>query len=243
VQSGLYVGLSAQLALQRRLNTVANNVANASTPGYRAEEVKFEALLSRETAPGKAAFVSMGEPYITRTSGGLTKTDSPFDVAIAGNAWLSISTPAGQVYTRDGRMQMSPTGQLLSVTGHPILDSGGAPIQLNPRDGAPKIARDGMITQGTRQVGAIGLFNIPEGAKLTRFENSGVIPDQPATAALDFNRTSVAQGYIEESNVNPVAQITRLIEVSRAFDAVTASMKDSDNSLKSAISTLGSSTG
>lgn len=239
MQSGLYVGLSGQLSLQRRLDTIANNVANATSAGFRAEEVKFEFLLSR-AAPEPVAFSSLGAPYITRNTGALSKTDSPFDAAITGDAWFSISTPAGQVYTRDGRMQMSATGELLSVTGYPMLDSGGAPILLNPRGGAPRIARDGMITQGTRQVGALGLFTIDPAAKLTRFENSGVIPDKPATAALDFARTNVAQGYVEESNVNPVSEISRLIAVSRSFDAVTATMKDTESSLKTAIASLGS---
>jgi flagellar basal-body rod protein FlgF len=242
VQSSLYVGLSGQLSLQRRLDTIANNVANAATPGFRAEEVKFESLLSY-AAPDPVAFVSLGTPYLSRASGALTKTGNPFDAAIAGNAWFAISTPAGQVYTRDGRMQMSPAGELQSVTGYPMLDAGGAPIQLNPQAGPPSIARDGMITQDNRQVGALGLFTIDPAAKLTRFENSGVIPSQPATPALDFTRNSVAQGYVEESNVNPVSEISRLIAVSRAFDAVTASMKDSESTMKSAISTLGSSTG
>lgn len=238
MQSGLYVGLSGQLSLQRRLDTIAHNVANASTPGFRAEEVKFETILSR-AAPEPVSFSTLGDAYLSRAAGGLVKTDSPFDAAIAGNAFFAIATPAGTVYTRDGRFKMSPAGELQSVAGYSVLDGGGAPIQLNPRGGPPRIARDGMVTQDNKQVGALGLFNIGPNAKLTRFENSGVIPDQPATPTLDFNRNAIAQGFIEESNVNPVSEITRLIAVSRTFDAVTATMKDSESSLKSAIATLG----
>lgn len=239
MQSSLYVSLSAQLSLQRRLDTIANNVANTSTAGFRAEEVKFESLLSR-TPADPVAFASTGDTYLSRSSGELVKTDNPLDIAVQGNAWLAISTPAGTVYTRDGRMQMTETGELQSLNGHPILDVGGAPIQLDPAAGALHIARDGMITQNNRQIGAIGLFTIDDKAKLVRHENSGVIPDQAATPALDFTKTGVTQGFVERSNVNPVMEMTRLIGVSRAFDAIAAAISESETSLRDAVKTLGS---
>lgn len=239
MQSSLYVSLSAQLSLQRRLDTIASNVANTSTAGFRAEEVKFETLLSRTPAE-PVAFASTGDTYLSRRSGEFVKTDNSLDIAVRGNAWLAISTPAGQVYTRDGRMKMTETGELQTLNGHPVLDVGGAPIQLDPAAGPLNIARDGMITQSNRQVGAIGLFSIDDKAKLTRFENSGVIPDQPAAPALDFTKVGLTQGFVERSNVNPVMEMTRLIGVSRAFDAITAAISESENSLRDAMKTLGS---
>ena len=159
------------------------------TAGFRAEEIKFEQLVS-QTDADPTAFVSPGITYLSRRRGELVKTDNPFDVAVKGDAWLAIQTPAGRIYTRDGRMQMTPTGELQTLNGYPILDVGGAPIQLDPTGGTPSIARDGTITQGTRQIGALGLFTIPETASLTRYENSGVIPDRAAEPALDFTRSA-----------------------------------------------------
>jgi len=239
MQSGLYVVLSAQLSLQRRVDTIANNIANTSTAGYRAEEVKFETLLSR-TPSDPVAFASIGDTYISRRSGEFVKTDNPLDIAVQGDAWFAINTPAGRVYTRDGRMRMTDTGQLQTLNGHPILDVGGAPIQLDPAGGTPRIARDGMITQNNRQIGAIGLFNIPEDAKLHRYENSGVVPDKQAVPALDFTKTGITQGFMERANINPVMEMTRLIGVSRAFDAVTNALSESENTLRDAVKTLGS---
>jgi flagellar basal-body rod protein FlgF len=239
MQSNLYVALSAQMALQKRLETIANNVANSSTAGFRAEEVKFETLLS-QVPFDPVAYASTGTPYLSRKGGELVRTDNLFDVAVEGNAWLSIETPSGPVYTRDGRMQMAATGELQTLNGYPVLDIGGAPILLDPNAGPPQIARDGMITQNNNQIGAIGLFNIDENANLTRFENSGVVSDLPVTPALDFAKVGVAQGYIERSNVNPVMEISRLIAVQRAFEAVTAAINDSESSLDQAITTLGS---
>ena len=158
-----------------------------------------------------------------------------------GNAWLALQTPAGVVYTRDGRMQMTPQGELQSVNGYPILDVGNSPIRLEPDGGTPQIGRDGSIAQGKRQVGRIGLFLIDAKANLTRFHNSGVIPDRAAEAAVDASKYGVQQGFVERSNVNPVLEMTRMIMLQRTFDAVTAGMKDADSSQQEAIRTLAAS--
>jgi flagellar basal-body rod protein FlgF len=235
MQTRLYVGLSAQLALQRRLDTIANNVANQTTPGFRAEEVSFATLISRSSSE-PVSFVSRGENFLSMKSGPITHTGRSLDVAIRGDAWLGVRTPEGPVYTKDGRFEMSATGELRSVTGAPILDAGGAGIQLDPAAGPPVIGADGTISQNGRRVGAIGLFSFPPDAKLSRVAGSSdVTADRPAVAQLDFTRVGVEQGYLEGSNVNPVSEIARLISVQRTFDAVSASITDIENSQQEAI--------
>jgi flagellar basal-body rod protein FlgF len=238
MQSTFHVGLSAQLALQKRLDTIANNVANASTPGFRGEGVKFETLLSQASAT-PVAFASAGASYLSREAGELVPTDSAFDVAVQGDAWFGIQTPAGTAYTRDGRLKMSPTGDLQTVNGYAVLDAGGSPIQLDPNAGPPRIGRDGAISQANRALGSIGLFRIDDKADLKRFDNSGVIPDRPATPVVDFGKAGMVQGFVERSNVNPVMEMSRLIMVSRAFDAVASTLKESEASTSEAIRTLG----
>jgi len=238
MQSSFYVGLSAQISLQRRLETIANNVANASTAGFRAEEVKFESVLSRASLD-PTAYATTGKPFLSRKSGEFVRTDNLFDVAVQGDAWLAVQTPNGTAYTRDGRMRMTETGELMSLNNQPMLDAGSAPLRLDPNGGPPRISGDGTITQNNRQIGALGLFQIDPRANLTRVENSGVVPDRPATPALDFAKVGVHQGYIERANVNPVLEMTKLIMVQHAFEAVVASIKDSDASLQEAIRTLG----
>ena len=105
MQTTFHVGLSAQLALQKRLETIANNMANASTAGFRAEEVRFETALAG-AGNDPIAFAVSGPTYLSRRAGDLVRTDNQFDVAVEGNAWLAIQTPTGQAYTRDGRMTM-----------------------------------------------------------------------------------------------------------------------------------------
>lgn len=238
MQPSLYVSLSGQMALMRRLETLAHNVANVTTAGFRAEEIKFDALLSQRTE-SPTAFVSGGSTYISRQTGQVVRTENPLDVAVTGDAWLAFQGPDGPVYTRDGRMTMTPEGELRTLNGHPVLDVGGAPIQLNPNGGTPAIASDGTITQGQQQMGALGLFTIPEQANLVRFGNSGVLPDVAAEPALDFTRVGVLQGFMEQANVNPVSEISRLIQIQRSFDSISNAMTKSEDTLSSAVRTLG----
>ena len=127
-----------------------------------------------------------------------------------------------------------------TLNGDPILDAGGAPILVDTAGGPLVVSTDGMISQNGRQVGAIGLFAIDANANLRRAENSGVVPDKPAKAILDFTRDGVVQGAVESSNVDPVKEMTRLIEVTRAFDGVAAEFAQSEDLVQNAIKTLGS---
>lgn len=233
-----YINLSGQLALQRRLETVANNVANSTTPGYRAEEVRFESLLS-DDGQNPIAFVTRGDTYLSRASGGLNRTGNPLDVAVDGNAWLGIQTAGGVAYTRDGRLTLSPTGELQSTSGSAILDPGGAPVLVDPSKGALTIGRDGRIMQGDKQVASLGLFTIPDTAKLTRGQNSSVVPDVAAAPVVDFAHTGVVQGFVENSNVNPIKEMTHLIAVQRAFDAVSTTISSVDAAVDAGIRDLG----
>jgi flagellar basal-body rod protein FlgF len=239
MDSALYVALSSQIALERRLTTIADNVANTGTVGFRATEIKFDQLISRSQA-ADVSYVSPGDDYLSTISGGLKKTDSEFDFAVQGNAWFAINTPAGQTLTRDGRFTMTQTGDLVTIKGYPVLDAGGAPIRLDPTAGAPQAGRDGSLRQDGKLMGAIGLFSADLSQGYTRVDNSGIIPVKAPQAVVDRTDAGVVQGYIEESNVNPVAEMTRLIMVQRAFENTAALMRQTDASTDDAIKTLGS---
>ncbi len=241
MQPSLYVSLSGQIALERRLETIANNVANATTAGFRAEEVKFDTVLSR-VPPDPANFATAKGTYLSRRAGDIVQTQNPFDIAVQGNAWLAIDAGGQQVYTRDGRMRMTEAGDLQTLNGHAVLDVGGAPITLDPRGGIPVIGADGTITQNGQQLGAIGLFEIADDATLSRYENSGVIPNRAAEPALDFSRAGVIQGFGERSNANPVLEMTRLINVQRSFEALTNSIQTTETTFAEGIRTLGAPT-
>lgn len=244
MQSNIYVGLSAQLALQRRLDTVANNVANASTAGFRAEEMSFEELLTKsgqKSGQTGVSFVSQGRTHLSTEGGEITQTDNPLDIAVRGDAWLAIQTPTGPAYTRDGRMQMRADGVLTNLAGDPFLDAGGTPVQLNPDGGPITVNKAGTILQDGNNLGAFGLYRMPQGANLTRGHGASVITDQPAVPEIDFLRTGVVQGYVEKSNVNPILEMTHLTTLQRSFDAVSNVLRETESSLQDSLKTIAGS--
>ena len=239
MQSGLYVALSSQIALEKRLNTIADNVANASTVGFRATGVKFEDVVSG--LDDKAlSFVTSGDTYISNTNGPLRETGNPFDFAVKGNAWFGIETPGGTVMTRDGRFTLTENGELVTIEGYPVLDAGGAPIQLDPRNGPPRAGADGSLRQGDNLVGALGLYNFDPGPNFIRFGNSGIVPAGEPEPLVDRLDAGVVQGFLEESNVNPMLEITKLIMVQRAFENGAAMIRATESTYDEAIKTLGS---
>lgn len=238
MQSGLYVALSGQIAMQRRMDTLAHNIANAGTAGFRAEEVTFRALVSR-SAPEPVSFAGAGNTWISREGGAVTRTDNPLDVAVTGEGWLAVRTPQGPAYTRDGRMRLLETGMLETLNGYAVLDAGMAPIVLDPAAGEIAIARDGMISQNGRQAGAIGLFRLDPRDALQRADNSAVRASRPAVPILDFTGDGVLQGHVESANVNAMREMTRLIVLTRAFEAAASATQSAEGALQDAIKTLG----
>jgi len=239
MQGSLYVALSSQIALERRLNTLADNVANANTTGFRATEVKFNEVLA-DTGPANVSFVDEGSEYLNTMNGGLRATGSQLDFAIRGEAWFMIETPTGNMLTRDGRFTITDTGQLVNINGYPVLDPGEAPIELDPAGEAPKAGRDGGLNQNGVRIGAIGLFEADLSQGFQRKSSLGIVPTVPPEPVVDAAGVGVVQGYTEDSNVNPVAEMSHLIMVTRAFESASAMTKATEDIFKEAIRTLGS---
>lgn len=237
MQDGLYVGLSSHLALERRLNTVADNIANANTVGFRATNVKFEEILDR--IGGKhVSFVTKGDTYLSANAGPLVETGNALDFAIQGDAWFAIDTSAGTVMTRDGRFKMLDNGDLVSMNGYAVLDAGGAQIALNPQAGEPVVGRDGLIRQGGQITGGIGLFSFVPPPNARRFDNSGIIPNAPPEAVVDRSEVGVMQGYLEQSNVNAVQEMTHLIAIQRTFENVANLISRAEDGLSETVKAM-----
>ena len=205
MQDGLYVALSAQIALEKRLTTIADNVANMSTVGFRATEVKFEDVVTG-VGQNSIAFTSPGDTYLSQKAGGLRETQSPFDFAIQGDAWFGIDTPAGTVMTRDGRFTMTDTGQFVTHEGYAVLDAGGAPIQLDPLNGAPAVGRDGIIRQNGQLVGLDRPVQFQSGAELQPLRQFGRHPAGPAGSCRRPRRRRRRPGFPGRSQRQPGAR-------------------------------------
>jgi flagellar basal-body rod protein FlgF len=142
-------------------------------------------------------------------------------------------------YTRDGRMQMLPSGDIVSLGGHAIVDASGSPLTADPRGGTLDIGRDGVIRQDGRTVGSVGMFAVDLTKGYRRFENAAFLPSAPPEAIDDFSSNGIVQGFTEGSNVNPILEMTRLIEVQRAFEAVSTSLEQRDSAIRDTIQALG----
>ncbi|MDQ0506678.1 flagellar basal-body rod protein FlgF [Xanthobacter agilis] len=240
MSSNLYVALSAQMAADKRLTTVANNIANMNTPGFRAEQVRFSELLS-ETAGDKTSYVSEGETFTALRPGPITQTGNPLDLAVEGEGWFAVRTDKGVGYTRDGRMQMTTEGALQNMSGLPMLDAGGAPLMVDPNGGALRVGTDGSLYQQGRVVGRVGVYTMGTGSTLTRYNGSTMMTDQPPALVQEFTRNKVLQGYSEGSNVDPVMEMTRLISLQRAFEQAANAVSQNEDMTTSAIRQLGPS--
>jgi flagellar basal-body rod protein FlgF len=233
-----YVALSGQLALEKRMETLAHNIANANTAGFKAGVVDFKALLA-STARETTAFATMGPNSLNMSAGGLTKTGNPLDIAVAGEAALAYQSPQGVYYSRDGRLSLAPDGRLLNLAGDSILDPSSAPVILDPAAGEPVFGRDGRILQRGNTVGQIGLFAIDAKSEFERMGSSGIRPKAQPVAVTDFVGHGVVQGFVEGSNVNTVTEMVNLIEVSRAFEAASTFADRAMEAERNALETIG----
>ncbi|MGI6246109.1 MAG: flagellar basal-body rod protein FlgF [Pseudochelatococcus sp.] len=239
MQSGLYVTLSGQISLERHMQAVANNVANINTAGFRAEGSTFESVLSR-TGRVPVAFAGSGKAFLSQQAGPLSQTGNPLDLAVRGDAWFAVQTPTGVRYSRDGRLTMTDMGDIVTVTGHSLLDQGGAPLAVDPLGGEIVVAADGTVSQGGNIVGVVGLFQIAGDADLHRAVDGTVAVSANAVApAEDFVSVGVVQGYVEGSNVSPVIEMTRLIDVQRRFEQAATAASSMENALNQTIRDLG----
>ena len=238
MQSGLYVALSSQISLEKRMATIADNLANMNTVGFRATQLKFDDVMTNADG-AKVAYVSEGAEYVSTRNGGLTQTKNPLDFATKGDTWFSIETPSGPAITRDGRFSILDTGALVTLEGFPVLDAGGGQIVLDPNAGPPDLSQDGTLYQNGRPVASLGIFEANVGPDFIRAGNSAIIPSQAPQPVVDRAGAGVVQGFVEQANVNPIQEMTQLITVSRAFENVTQLMRDSETSMADAIKTLG----
>ena len=239
METSTYVALSGQLALDKRMAALAQNIANARTAGYRAQIVDFNTVLSQAGSTA-TAFASSSKDHVSEESGGLIQTKSPLDIAVKGNGYLAFQSASGTYYSRDGRLTLSNDGRLLNAAGDPLLDSGGGSIQIDPRNPDLSIGPTGALLQGGQKLSQVGLFDVDLSSDFQRTGPSGFIPKGEATPIANFNENGVLQGYYEDSNVNPATSMTTLIEITRAFEAASNLNDKAGEAQKSAIDILGS---
>lgn len=232
-----YVTLTRQSGLLREMDTVANNIANISTNGYRSEGLIFSEYV-KSAGPG-AASLSMANAdtrNIDEGQGPLKQTGGTFDLAIEGEGYFLVETPEGQMLTRAGSFTPDPEGELVAPDGARLLDSAGAPVFV-PADAAEiSVAADGTLSVDGQPFAEIGLYAPVEPNDLNRRSGSRFMPEagvQPIAGG------AILQGYLEGSNVNAISEIARMIEVQNAYQQGQKFLEQEDERVRAVIRTLG----
>jgi len=217
MENSIYVGLSRQAALQSEMDTVANNLANVNTPGFRAQFMMYKEYV--EKPQGIEHPVSMVEDYgqfMSNKPGSFKQTGNNLDVALQGPGFFSVQDGSGQqMYTRAGDFTTNANGGLVTTSGQPVLDVGGSPISIPPNAKFITIAEDGTVSTDAGVVSQLGITEFENVNKLKPVgDNMYDGKDAGGTTAKD---TRAMQGAIESSNVNPIMEMTHMIDVSRAY--------------------------
>ena len=218
MDSGYYAAMAGLVARTQALDTAASNLANTQTPGYRAEREFFRSVLlgpdALNSQLGRTVnnFGLLGGDRLDMAQGALTATGNPLDLAIQGEGVFQVQTANGLRYTRDGGFHRSPTGQLVTQAGEPVLSDAGKPIQLPPGDIA--VGADGAISVDGGVVAKVGVFTFPAGTELTPEGANRYVSPQGVTAQLS-TKAAIHQGAIEAANEDVIQGSLDLIVMQR----------------------------
>jgi flagellar basal-body rod protein FlgF len=233
LDSGLYAACAGLVARTDSLDSIANNLANVSTAGFRGNLGSFQSVMAAASqhAPGSVlneatnSYGVLGATRLDPSEGSLTATGNPLDFAIQGPGYFAVQTPSGEKYTRNGAFRVSAQGQLVTQTGESVLGSSG-PVQLVP--GQTSVSKDGTIsTNGT----IVGKLKVVEFAAGTNVQSAGAgYYSVPSNSVQTAKQSTVNQAMLESSNVNPVASVVELIEAQRSAETMrhALTMFDSD---------------
>jgi flagellar basal-body rod protein FlgF len=231
-----YIALSSQMALHRQMDVVANNLANSSTPAFKAERMLFSEFLKQGSANQPLSFVQdLGTSRDTK-QGPITRTGNSLDVALQGDGYLKVETPLGTRYTRTGRFQLDGTGQVVTALGYPVLAEGDRPLTV-PTDAKDiTITKDGTVTTEQGEAGRLAVVRFDDERDLVPASGGLFVTEATPVAAPD---TQVLQGMVEESNVVPILEMTRMMNISHSFGFAKDLGDAESDRTKSAIEQLG----
>lgn len=241
MENAQLISLSRQIALERQMDVVANNIANINTTGFKAEKILFEQYLMPVAEDRNFAWpdqpLSYTQDWATMHDlgrGAMVQTGNPLDLALNGDGFLTVMTPAGERWTKAGSLQIDSEGTLVDVNGYPVL-ADGSEVQFDPGETDIAIAADGTISTAAGPKGRLQIVEFANAQELTR-EGSNLFAGGTPFPATN---TQVAQGFIERSNVSGVSEMSQMIRVSRSYQSLASLMQRQDEIRRAAIQRLG----
>jgi len=240
MDNAITAALSRQTVLTRALETTANNVANQTTAGYKSDAVRFREYLAfvDPAASGDPIVSLVTDPgsVTDHSPGAVTQTFRDMDFALDGDGFFAVETAGGVRYTRAGSFVVDADGALVTRSGARVLDEGQSPITIDPEAGPLTVAPDGELQQDGAAIGRLGVFRFEDLRTLRKAGDTlFAAADEPVAAASP----RVRQGFLEQSNVNPVAAMTDMIEILRAYEQAADVARTAGDLERRAIETLG----
>jgi flagellar basal-body rod protein FlgG len=240
MERGLYIAASGMLAEQVRQDQIANDLANASTPGYKADRAAqgaFNELLLHNSSNGAgvgslALDTGIVELRTDLSQGPLSQTGNPLDLALSGEGFFAVRTPQGVRYTRDGQFTTDARGELTTITGFTVRGTTGKPIIVGDPSSVT-VAPDGTVTSGDRTAGRIAVVSLAGAVK----QGDTLFSGRPGARPPG---TQVVQGAIEASGVEPARAMVDMIVSLRAYEASQRVLHAIDDTLGEATSRVGS---
>lgn len=230
-----YVTLTRQSGLMSEMEMIAHNMANISTTGFRREGMVFSEYV-QGVEDGPSISMAFGNTRsIDLSQAGVTQTGGRFDFALHGDGFFQVQTPQGVMLTRAGSFTPSPTGELVTPDGFQLLDDGGTPVFVPPDAQKVTLAEDGTLSADGQPLARLGVV-LPEDRNSLEHQ-MGTLFSAGATQPVD--RPVVLQGFLEDSNVDPVSEVARMIAVQRAYELGQGFLDREDERMKSVIQTLG----
>jgi flagellar basal-body rod protein FlgF len=243
LDNALLIGLTRQSTLRRQLDVIANNIANMNTAGFKVERPAFQEVSERparhQDGPRPIRFVEDWALARDFSAGALEKTGSAFDVAIETQGFLSVMDEASReiFLTRDGRLQPNSDGVLVTQTGHTVLDDERAPITLDLENAQDLVInRDGTLVQGGEVIARLGILDVTDRSQLTKQGDNLFRADE--AALVQPEELVLRQGFLEASNVQPILEMTRMMETNRAYDSASKMIRAAEELKRKAIEKL-----
>lgn len=239
MENAIFVGLSRQVALQNQMTIIANNIANMNTSGYRAQNAVFREMI--EDPKGIEDPLSMVLDYgqfQNTAPGPMRSTENPLDVALQGPGYLGVASGDETLFTRAGSFHVGINGELLTGAGDIVASTGGGPIIIPPEAKDLRITKDGTVTTND---GALGQIMVVEFENVQALEPTGNGLYRTDEAGNPAQKTQVLQGMLEGSNVNAVLEMTRMIDVSRAYQSTQRMLESEHERQRGMIQKLGQS--
>jgi flagellar basal-body rod protein FlgF len=238
MENNTIIALSRLTAQQRAIDVIAGNIANANTPGYRAERTVFadyiEAQQRTHSPPGgkQIYYTQDRATYREQTEGAISHTGNPLDLALTGSGFFTVQTQAGPRLTRAGRFSLQADGSITDSAGNALLDTAGQPMKISPADTVLTVSGDGALSSENGPIGRIGVAVPADPNKLTAEGSRLFRADSPVTQAA---KPAVVQGAVEDSNVQPVTELVNMMASERDFQFVTQYVEAEGQRQQSAI--------